>query len=314
MKIAFAPIQGYSFWKYRELYNKYIGDIDEYYSPFIVKQKDGSIKSSHLNEIEQENNLDLNLVPQFACANSEDFNFFINLLQGKSYDKFNWNMGCPFPMLVKRSMGCGIMSKPELIKEILDSAEFDTTKLSIKMRLGFDNNIDIYKLLDVLNNYKLNEIIIHPRTGKQAYKGEVDLDSFEKAKSISENKIIYNGDINSLEDYEYLMDRFPDFGKIMIGRGILKDIFLCSKIKGSEQLNQSQKKELLHNFHAEMLDFAINTYCGDKQIMLKMISFWEYFSEHFDDQRKIFKLIKKSVNPQKYLTAVNNAFSRDIIC
>lgn len=43
--------------------------------------------------------------------------------------------------------------------------------------------------------------------------------------------VCYNGDINSVADYDRFTGDFPDISKVMIGRGIIADPCLAERIK-----------------------------------------------------------------------------------
>jgi tRNA-dihydrouridine synthase len=42
--------------------------------------------------------------------------------------------------------------------------------------------------------------MVHCRTAKQMYKGDVNFEIFSQAEKISTNKLIYNGDVNNITD------------------------------------------------------------------------------------------------------------------
>ena len=106
---------------------------------------------------------------------------FINLavrLFDLGYMSVNWNLGCPFPMVAKKKRGSGLLPYPENIDAFLEKTVSSIpNRLSIKTRLGRRHINEIFKLMPIFNQYPLEEIIIHPRTGKQMYDGKTDLDT-----------------------------------------------------------------------------------------------------------------------------------------
>ena len=74
-------------------------------------------------------------------------------------------------------------------------------------------------------------VTIHPRTGRQQYGGQVDLDTFQQVLPLLHHHIIYNGDLCTLDDYRRLHRRFPQITDFMIGRGVLYDPLLPLRIK-----------------------------------------------------------------------------------
>lgn len=100
------------------------------------------------------------------------------------------------------------------------------------MRLGIDDPEYGMRVIGVLDEYPLGGVIIHARTGKQMYTGNVDLDSFEALASACKHKVTYNGDIFMYADFIRISLRFPFIKNLMLGRGALRDPFLPSAIKG----------------------------------------------------------------------------------
>lgn len=89
------------------------------------------------------------------------------------------------------------------------------------MRLGWEDPEECLKLAPIINELPLRQVVMHPRLGKQQYKGEVDLKAFEAFQNACKHPLIYNGDINSVEDIHRIQKQFPGLAGIMIGRGLL---------------------------------------------------------------------------------------------
>ncbi|WP_372754669.1 tRNA dihydrouridine synthase [Labilibaculum sp.] len=312
MKISLAPLQGYTDWVFRQTYEKCIGGIDEFYTPFLVLQNTGVVRTSHKREVEPFLERNNKLVPQFLGGSVEEFQFFESYFYDLGYKKMNWNLGCPFPMLTRKQKGSGLLPYPDKVKEILEKAYCGKIDLSIKMRLGLEDESDIIPVLDAIKDIAVDEIIVHPRIGKQMYKGSADWDLFEQTQQQFTKLLAFNGDIETLEDFKSLVSRFPDLKHVMIGRGILRDYWLPAKIKGGEIPSASERKTILRKMHDEMFSSYSSFLSGDTQILQKIKPFWEYFSAHFEDERKVHKRIKKSGGLRKYQDAVSFAFQQDI--
>ena len=308
MKLALAPLQGFTDLVFRRAFAKYIGGIDQFYTPFLVLQNGGGLKSSHRREVEPR--LEENLVPQFIGNSLKEFVFFRDYLISLGYTKMNWNLGCPFPMLVKKQKGSGLLPFPNMIKEVLSGGLDNRIDLSIKMRIGHDSVQELEPVLTVLNEFKLSEIIVHPRLGIQQYKGEVKLEAFDKVLSLSKHPVVYNGDICSLEDYQQRLEQFPKLEQMMIGRGLLKDLFLARRIKGEDALTVSERLDLLEKIHGYIYDSYSSYLSGNTQILSKLKPIWEYFSCNFNNEKKVYKAIKKAGSINKYNTAVAFAFQQ----
>src|SRR5665647_222981 len=200
-KIYFAPLQESTDHIYRSAHAKFFGGVDKYFAPYIVRQNDGTVKTSHLRDIKPENNQEYPLVPQILAGNSADFIFLARLLQDNGYDEVNWNLGCPYPMVTNKGLGSGLLPHPEIIKSILgESLPKISSQVSVKLRTGLKSHDEVFKVIEVLNEFPLSEVILHPRYAKQLYRETPDLDIFAAVQKISAHNLVYNGDIETPED------------------------------------------------------------------------------------------------------------------
>ncbi|RUT78540.1 tRNA-dihydrouridine synthase family protein [Ancylomarina longa] len=312
IKISLAPIQGYTDWIYRRAFQEYIGGVDEFYTPFLVLQNDGTIRKSHQREVEPYIEKSINLVPQFVAGTISEFKYFEDYFSELGYVKMNWNLGCPYPMITKRGRGSGLLPYPEKIRDLLDNAYSSKLALSIKLRLGLIDPKEIFSVLDVLKDFNLDDLILHPRTAKQMYKGDIDRNIYEQCVNSYKKEIAYNGDIAFEDDYKELILRFPNLSHVMIGRGILNDLYLPKKIKGLDIPPEEERKQILKQFHQKVFTDNCGLLNGEAQVLHKMKPFWEHFSNHFQMERKVYKLIKKSVGINKYEKAVDFAFQQNL--
>lgn len=279
-------------------------------APYIRVNSKMEIKASNERDILPANNQSLDLIPQIITKDADEFLFVADYVQKLGYAELNWNLGCPYPMVAKRGMGSGLLSMPERIDEILEriSAESDI-RVSVKMRLGYESPQEIFRVLPVLEKYTLTNIAIHPRIGKQLYKGEVDLKAFEESVGQSSHTIFYNGDITSVESFREMKDRFPAINHWMIGRGLIADPFLPAMIKADSPVYPENRYELFKAFHDMLFLSYEEALSGPKHLLMKMYSFWEYFIHSFPDSPKSFKKIKKAQSISAYREAVKHVIN-----
>nr|WP_262487003.1 tRNA-dihydrouridine synthase [Geofilum rubicundum] len=140
--------------------------------------------------------------------------------------------------------------------------------------------------------------------GKQLYKGEVDLDTFQQCIENTSHSITYNGDIHSVAKFRELNLRFPGINSWALGRGIISNPFLAEMIKTDNEQWPDHWIELFGHFHDTLFQHYDEALSGTKHIVLKMQSFWEYFSRLFSNPHKAHKIIKKARSISAYHEAV----------
>jgi tRNA-dihydrouridine synthase B len=308
-KIYFAPMQESTDFVYRRAHALHFGGIDKYFSPYLLVQKDGSLKKSHLRDTLPGNCTGYPLVPQIMAGNSADFLLLIKHLTSLGYEEINWNLGCPYPMVTNKGMGSGLLPHPDKIREILDQCLPQSgCRISVKLRAGLTSGEEILQVIPVLNDYPINEIIFHPRIAKLLYNGIPDLELFEQVSSLTKHPLVYNGNLNSTEDFQIVENRFQQISTWMIGRGMLKNPHLAAKIKGQPLPGKEEGIKLLEHFHEDIYANYAALLSGPSHIITRMTKFWEYFCFLFPNPHKSFKRVKKAVNQAKYELAVRENF------
>ncbi len=305
-----SPLQGFTDFRFRNAFNQYFGGIDTFYSPYIRLNGKLIVKAAYERDILPKNNTVDEVIPQIMTNDADEFLFVANYVKQFGYKELNWNLGCPYPMVTKRGMGSGLISESAKIDAILDKVHSESDILvSMKMRMGYENSQEILGTFPILDKYPLKNIAIHARTGKQLYKGGVDLDAFQVCVDNTRHKLYYNGDITSVAVFNELKERFPSIDHWMIGRGLIADPFLPMMIKNNTSEYPENKIEIFSKFHDTLYHEYTKQLSGPKHIVMKMYHFWEYFSSTFHNPHKALKKIKKAKDIQEYDRAVREIFN-----
>lgn len=306
LPIHFAPLQGYTDAIYRQAHARIFGGIESYYTPF-VRIEHGDFRRKDVRELEVHNNRGVILTPQLIASTPETILRILSLFIDKNYRKVDINLGCPFPTLAKRHNGAGLLPHPDEVEALLTTVleAHPDLQFSVKMRLGWEDANECMALLPLLNSLPLSHITMHPRLGKQQYKGEVDLDAFERFYNECQKPLIYNGDLLTTNDIESIARRFPRLAGVMIGRGLLANPALAIEYQQGEPLSPQAKLEKIRLLHADVFSQYGNLLeGGDQQLLAKMRTFWEYLLP--DGDRKAKKVIHKTSKLSNYQAAVSN--------
>ena len=305
-----APILGVTNYVYRNVFSSLFEGYDFAVSPFIMSCKVSNIKSKHFKDIAvSKNNTSFKLIPQILGNNSEDFIVLSKIMFDLGYEVVNWNLGCPHKKVRKKMRGSGLLSSPDRIIKFLEAVvPAIPNQISIKVRLGNENGKDLLDLLPLLNEFPLKEIIIHPRTGSQMYEGVADESAFEKCLSLTKHVVVYNGDIDSVDKFNYLAGRFPMINKWMIGRGGITNPFLAEQIKNLTCDTLEKRINRFIIFHNELFASYKKELSGPSHVLSKMKEFWFYWSKAFEGGDALFIEISKTKDFTKYLFLVESFF------
>ncbi len=290
--LILAPLRGVTQLAFRKTIARHFPGFDEAYSPFLTTLAGNKIKRTHLADVLPEQNQDLPLVPQIIGKNPADFKTLLRSLKELGYERCDLNSGCPWPMIVKRGRGSGLLKNADSLKAMLDAGcEEMGNGLSLKVRLGIDNPDLLEERMSIINNYPLHSITIHARTAKQMYEGTVDIDSFEKVLKISKIPVNYNGDIFSKADLDRLIKRFPEVRGWMIGRGAVRDPALPMRLRGEYDDKDNYMRMI--NFVTDYSETVRETLEGGPSPFLgRMKEFWSYFKEALPDGNALWEKIR----------------------
>jgi tRNA-dihydrouridine synthase len=298
--LILAPMRGFSDHIFRTTYGQHFSGLDSAVAPFLPTMTGGRIKSSVLADLLPQNNRLLPVTPQLIGNDPGAFVALARRLHAMGYPVVNWNLGCPFPMVAKKMRGSGLLPHPRRIEDFLDKVVPGTpARISIKARLGRVRPDEILALMPIFNRYPLEEIIIHPRTGKQMYTGRPDLEMFQECLRISRHRIVYNGDIDDPAKFRLLADNMPTVSHWMIGRGVLSDPFLPGRIKADREA-PPDPVAAFRRFHDDLFNSYRQALQGPGHLMDRMKGFWKYFSLAFRDGDRIARKIHRSRHLTRY--------------
>ena len=295
--IAFAPLQGYTDAVYRRAHWECVGGVDEYYTPFVRIEK-GEVRRKDLRDTDPERNAGVPTVPQVIARDGDEFARLCDALQGQGWGRIDLNMGCPFPMQVKAGRGSGLLQHPERVEEIRkEMLRRPDVAFSVKMRLGQESAEEGMRVMPIVNEMPLIHVTLHPRLGRQQYKGVADREAFLRFAEVCRHPMVYNGDVLELriENGELKIGAdavvSTELKGVMIGRGLLARPWM---------LSDKEPHEVIMTMHAIVYRHATETLCGDSQILSRLHAFWEYL----DIPHKQKKAIMKATTLPRYREAV----------
>ena len=180
------------------------------------------------------------------------------LLAQAGVDMIDINMGCPSRKVTGGLSGSALMREPELADRIIAATleGAGNVPVSLKMRLGWDNNLlNAPELAVRAERAGIVHLTVHGRTRRQFYKGSADWHRIKETVAAVSIPVIANGDIQSASEARKALEASGACG-VMIGRAAIGRPWLIAQIAAElhgrafvepslEQRFQSLKTQIL---------------------------------------------------------------------
>lgn len=223
-----APMDGYSDWPFRSLCRS-LGSAMSYTefikSEFLVRAFKRMEPRMRFDEVER---------PVAIQIYGEDPDQVVKaalLVQTKSPDLIDINLGCPAKSVVHYGAGVGMMRTPlkvaRLFRKLSAALEVPVTA---KMRLGWEG-FRSYKLIArIVEENGGAAIAIHARTKEQGYGGEADWDAIAEVRAEVKIPVIGNGDVKTPAAIDR-MKAHTGCEAVMIGRAAIGNPWIFSRLE-----------------------------------------------------------------------------------
>lgn len=142
------------------------------------------------------------------------------------------------------------------------------------------------------------------------YKGDVNDAAFLQMISQLVHPACYNGNINSLDDFQALSHRLPGVTRWMIGRGLIANPLLLNEIRTNRKADLREIKTAISMLHDQLVYQQSIALSGESHIMNKLKPYWDYFGMSLPEKNKGLKRIKKASSFNDYSSAVKEVLSQ----
>ena len=191
------------------------------------------------------------IVAQLFSSNPECMAYAAKHCAELGFDGVDINMGCPDKSIEKQGCGAAMMKNPEKAKEIIRAARESGLPVSVKTRIGY-NQESIDEWLPTLLEEGLPALTVHLRTRKEMSNVPAHWELMPRIVALRDRvapgtRIIGNGDVIDRTDAEQKA-RETGCDGIMIGRGIFGNPWVFA----GRSLEDTTPEERL----AALLEFA----------------------------------------------------------
>lgn len=284
-----APIKGITDKILRDNLSKFFGGIDSSIAPFILVPSAEKFDDILIDDVIDFQNQILPVIPQIICKSPQIARVITQKLIALGHKQVNLNFSCPFPVVINKGRGSALLKDPDQIRKIVESIIDLPIKVSIKIRLGFDDFAHSKVLLEILEGLNIEKVFVHARLATQKYSGKVHWQKFNELQKISEFTLVYNGDLKSIVDYKELINNVGEQPDLMIGRGAIYNPFIFQLIKGAK-FTRNEESEIFYKFVIDLFS-QYEDKLGD-YVVWQVKALWKYFQFGIDDKEYNHKFFR----------------------
>jgi tRNA-dihydrouridine synthase len=225
-------------------------DIGEVWAPDIVDHPPSDRMVGDLPRV----------IPQLMATNADDFVRVGEMIIEKSTNSairerpfwVDLNCGCPSPVVVGGRAGSSLLQNPEFLRDFITSAvaRLGANKISIKMRVGYDEASEFPDILDALSGLALAQVAVHGRTRPERYLGRSRLGMIQQAAiDLSHVPVVGSGDICDFKSAQHAISVAPAASSWIVGRGALRNPWIFLELRQGDPVGISLDT-LRHSFLA----------------------------------------------------------------
>ncbi|MGN0775596.1 MAG: tRNA dihydrouridine synthase [Candidatus Ventricola sp.] len=304
LPVYFAPLEGVTDTLYRQVHHAHFTGPVKYFIPFISPTQNLVLTPRERKNVDPQANAGFYAVPQVLTKNADHFIWAANLLQDLGYEEINLNAGCPSGTVTAKGKGAGLLQRPQELAWFLDEIFARTpVRVSVKTRIGFSSPEEFDALMEIYSRYPIHELIIHPRTREEYYKGAVHRDVYAAAEARLRIPLVYNGDLFTPEACRAFEQAHPQTRALMLGRGMLANPALAQTYAGGAPLS----RETLRAFHDDLLRAYQEAYPASV-VLGRMREVAKNIACCFEGAEKPLKAARKASSMAAYQDAVTRLF------
>ena len=303
--LMLAPMQGLTNRGLRELFARWV-QPDTLFTEFmrVAPGETGKrLSASDLQEMAP-SEAGIPLVVQLIGHGTKALVQAAHIAQQSGAVHINLNLGCPFGRMTTGLTGGGILQRPELLQELIPALRSAINgSFSVKLRSGYTDPQQIFSLLRLFEDSKVDFLVLHPRTVVQEYAGRADHTITARVVQATGIPVIANGDVRTGAEGLQLLEQTGAAG-LMLGRGAIADPLLFQRLrkKVTEQPDRTERAAMLRLYLAELLGRYQGIFCGEQQILGKVKTVFACMDD--PDFTRQIKGLKKATSIGKFLDLV----------
>jgi len=227
--LVLAPMQDITdlpFWRVMQHY----GGADLYYTEYFRVHRD-SKPERHIQRSIDENPTGRPVIAQMIGEDIPSLLRTAHALQRHPIFGIDLNLGCPAPIVCRKSAGGGLLKHPDRIDAILRALRpVIGVQFTVKTRIGFSDPAEFDRLLEIFAAHEIDAFTVHGRTVRELYRTRVHLDRIRQAVERLRAPVFANGNVLSVALARETLAATRAAG-LMIGRGAIRNPWLFQQIR-----------------------------------------------------------------------------------
>jgi len=143
------------------------------------------------------------------------------------------NLGCPAPIVCRKSAGGGLLRDPEAINRLLGGLrEVIAGRFTVKTRVGYSGSDEFGGLLEIFRRHAIDGLTVHARSVRECYQGPVHTACVQAAVATLSCPVIANGNIVDVPS-ALAYQRQSAAAGLMIGRGAIRNPWIFGQVRAA---------------------------------------------------------------------------------
>jgi len=310
--LVLAPMQDVTDLAFWEVMNRY-GGPDLYYTEYFRVYGDSTPEKYILRSI-QENPTGKPVIAQMIGQDLPALERTARALQKQKVAGIDLNLGCPAPIVCRKSAGGGLLKFPEKINAILTLLRNTVeTAFTVKTRIGFDSESEFDALLDLFSRHPIDLLTVHGRTVKEMYRAEVHYDRIAQAVRCMPCPVVANGNVLSAKSAQETVGVTGARG-LMVGRGAIRNPWIFTQIRELYDRGEVTTRPSLRDLR-EYIGVLYRNTCPDglseRHQVAKMKKYMNFIVQGVDENERFGHEIRRVSTELEFFQICDRFLDRD---
>lgn len=203
----------------------------------------------------RENTTGIPIFAQIIGSDAEAMVKEAKILLRENIAGIDLNLGCPSPTVCGKSAGGGLLRHPEEINRMIGMLRDSIhTRFTVKTRVGYEDESEFAKLLEIFRSHAIDGLTIHGRTVADRYQTPVRPQCVAAAVATLPCPVIANGNVvNATAGIRY--QALTGASGLMIGRGAIRNPWIFDQLR-ARFLGETPTQPRAH----DLLDYIEDLY------------------------------------------------------